>query len=556
LGPGLPRLHKAREWQRPPRGRSCVEATDHEKGRTTKITPDDAERDLLVNEAWSQGKDTAFEYDPDGNVRLRQTDGSWGGGTFAEGDELSGAKTARFEIDRLGREYASEVDPREGRTRVTATDYFPSGERSRRTRNTLGDSEAAVTESTYHYSDASLARMVRKRRGGEELKDRTYHYDRNGNRTSDERGSYAYNARDEVTKWTRGGSSQGSGSVDYALNGSSSITSKSDSASGESTTYEYDGDRLDKATTQGGASPGTQTYGYDQFGSTTQISGGAGAGGSGGGTGMDYDEFGRMKKGTGPDGKALTYTYDALDRRDTKQESAKATEDMAYVGTSEALSQEGDPAQGSERKSYDYTSDMERLGQAKGSVAYKGYAKEANGSVEGLEEDDAGITRLGPHWAGSGSRLAVFAGGCAGPRPRRSRRTVYLSGAALPGHQSLPDSAASETKSGYLRLRSSTPLTVLDLAALSYAAVRLRFAARFLLVRRRSRSDLRREFAARTVTSAGQGGRRAERGSPWPGGGRAGQGKRSGANLLQDILSLPGRLFGGVAPIYDVRAGR
>lgn len=49
------------------------------------------------------------------------------GGTFAEGDRLADAKTATFDIDRLGREYASEVDPREGSTRVTATDYFPSG---------------------------------------------------------------------------------------------------------------------------------------------------------------------------------------------------------------------------------------------------------------------------------------------------------------------------------------------------------------------------------------------------------------------------------------------
>ncbi len=52
-----------------------------------------------------------------------------------------------------------------------------------------------------------------------------------------------------------------------------------------------------------------------------------------------YDEFGRMKKGTGPDGKEVSYTYDALDRRDTKSESGQA-QDMSYVGTSESLSEE------------------------------------------------------------------------------------------------------------------------------------------------------------------------------------------------------------------------
>ncbi len=119
------------------------------------------------------------------------------------------------------------------------------------------------------------------------------------------------------------------------------MTSQSDTANGGSeTTYAYDCDRLMESSTSGGSgASSTSTYAYDDFGSTTQISQSGGSGGSSQDTGMDYDEFGRMKKGTGPDGKAVTYSYDALDRRDSKTESGQA-QDMSYVGTSESLSEE------------------------------------------------------------------------------------------------------------------------------------------------------------------------------------------------------------------------
>ncbi len=267
------------------------------------------------------------------------------------------------------------------------TTYHPSGERESRRRNEANDGDPAVTEATYHYSDGRLASMRRTRRGGAELKDKTYSYDRNGNRSEDERGGYEFNARDQVTKWTRGDQAQLSGAVSYDLNGSGSMTSQSDTANGGSeTTYAYDGDRLMESQTSSQGSSSTSTFAYDDFGSTTQISQSGASGGASKDTGMDYDEFGRMKKGSGPDGKSVTYSYDALDRRDQKTESGQA-QDMSYIGTSESLSEE---AGAGKDRSYDYSSDMERLGQAKGSD-YKGYAKDANGSVEGLEEDDGSM---------------------------------------------------------------------------------------------------------------------------------------------------------------------
>jgi hypothetical protein len=165
----------------------------------------------------------------------------------------------------------------------------------------------------------------------------------------------------------RGDQAQNSGAVSYDLNGSGSMTSQSDSSTGAETSYTYDGDRLMSSSTSGGSgASSSSTYAYDDFGSTTQISGGGTGGGQ---TGMDYDEFGRMKKGTGPDGKAVTYTYDALDRRDQKIEDGQS-QDMSYIGTSESLSEE---AGAGKDRSYDYSSDMERLGQASGDGADSAY---------------------------------------------------------------------------------------------------------------------------------------------------------------------------------------
>ena len=45
--------------------------------RETRITRDAAEREHAVNERWAAGRDTMFEYDDNGNVKDRWTDGSY-----------------------------------------------------------------------------------------------------------------------------------------------------------------------------------------------------------------------------------------------------------------------------------------------------------------------------------------------------------------------------------------------------------------------------------------------------------------------------------------------
>lgn len=126
----------------------------------------------------------------------------------------------------------------------------------------------------------------------------------------------------------------------------------------------------------------TANYSYDDFGSLTRIAAGGEA------ATFSYDEFERMTGSHVPDEPDEAYSYDGLDRRDSKTKSGERF-DLAYVGQSEAISQE---RSSSETRSYDYNSTLEGLGQEKDGD-FRSYAKDANGSVEGLE--DSGTGELG-----------------------------------------------------------------------------------------------------------------------------------------------------------------
>lgn len=87
-----------------------------------------------------------------------------------------------------------------------------------------------MRERLYFDNDGRAARMVREK-GGEELKDRSYSYDPNGNRTSDERGSHLFNPRHQLVCWTRGAQNATQGrpagsTVDYTLNGAGATLKK------------------------------------------------------------------------------------------------------------------------------------------------------------------------------------------------------------------------------------------------------------------------------------------------------------------------------------------
>jgi len=105
------------------------------------------------------------------------------------------------------------------------------------------------------------------------------------------------------------------------------------------------------------------------------------------------------------------YEYDGLDRRDSKCTSAEESDcgggrrsDLAYVGLTQFLSAEtplggaGEPASTEKARDFDYDADFDSLGvasKAEGetAAAYRAYSKDANGSVEGLEQGNGEIKK-------------------------------------------------------------------------------------------------------------------------------------------------------------------
>src|SRR5439155_10572075 len=127
-------------------------------------------------------------------------------------------------------------------------------------------------------------------------------------------------------------------------------------------------------------------------------------------TTFSYDAFGRMIKSRGPgDSADRDYTYDGLDRRDTridnKGQPTQQTLDYSYIGLTEKLSREELPALDSDTtgatktvKTYDYDSRLSRQGQQSNTGAlpptpYRSYGTDANGSIEGLEDPTSGAIK-------------------------------------------------------------------------------------------------------------------------------------------------------------------
>jgi RHS repeat-associated protein len=317
-----------------------------------------------------------------------------------------GGKRTEFCFDPLGREVQMTVTAEGEATRETFSDYWPGGElRSRRTERASSAND--TVERWFRFSDGRLSRLDRKRQGAAEFaKHQAYDYDLNGNRVEDERGTHGFNSRDQLVRWTK----SGGGQVDYALNGSGSVTSRSDGTA--TTTYHYlpGGERLDHAiTTQGGASSRTD-YSYAQgFGDITSY---RVEGASEPAAEFSYDAFGRLTRSKRGADEEL-YSYDGLDRRDTKQAGGREF-DLSYIGLSEALSQEQQFG-GDERRSYDYNSAMERLGTARRTsptqtAPYRAYSTDASGSVEGLEDANGEIVGQRYSYDPYGAQLSAESG--------------------------------------------------------------------------------------------------------------------------------------------------
>jgi len=306
--------------------------------------------------------------------------------------------------------------------RETTMSYWASGERDHVTKSD------GTVEHRY-FGDQGLPVLRTERRTGEDAptsadEDRwhAYTYDRNANRTKDERGTYEYNARDQLTRWLHPGEETAADlrrEVLYEPAGDGQLlrttTKLRKSVSGvvtEATTVvdnEIDDDRLLGATskttatsTDGSSVTDNRTlkYEYDALGSTLALKTRNFTGETDPGTGSfelttqySYDPFERLlsarddRNGDGDLGDASSdpeldesgsevYCDDALDRRDRKitgidlasinertacsnPPDQSRTCDYSYLGLTERLTREGT---GDGSKTYDYGASGERLG--------------------------------------------------------------------------------------------------------------------------------------------------------------------------------------------------
>lgn len=396
----------------------------------TGLVYDAADRLLLTNvrppgvSGFTGGSgDTRFVYDRDGNVAERDTDGTATAPGTPPGFGYSDGKTTTFSYDALDRQRSMHVngagdDP----NRDFSWTYTPAGLRAQST--SQQGSGATVTE-TRSYDDAG--QLTRATRSGSPGKDQAYSYDADGNRTSDERGTHAYNALDQQTKWTRGPNQPNSGSsVTYVLNGSGGVSSQDDTANpATTTTYSLLDNRVQKATAHldsahDGSGDVSYIYCYNDLGDLTKITKSSACTGQTDApnttTTYGYDSFERTVSASGPDPTSSdpnaptvdssSYTYDGLDRRDTKTQTPSGgtakSYGYSYLGLTDVLSRETTPdpaspnAPGVKVHTYDYDSAYAPVGLSSHNVganttSYHAYATDSNGSIEGLENPDGNI---------------------------------------------------------------------------------------------------------------------------------------------------------------------
>lgn len=379
--------------------RQMAQMVDWHLNRTTSVRRDGADRPLAVDETWGGGGDTVFRYDRDGNVVHQWTDGEYRG-DFDDGmPNFAGGKRTSFEYDPLDRETRTGVSQSgQDHERVTTSAYWPSGALRERTKPN------GTVEAFGYFGDGSVALRRRDPRAeGEPTEDTAYEYDRNGNRSRDERGDHTYNSRDQLVRWQQpAGAEVPTLDVLYEYNGSGAVTRKTEN--GTTTEYVMEGDRLVEERV--GTTP-LQRYGHDLDGNVERIERLFA-----GSTTYEYDGFGRMvlAHGLETEGVRIHYGYDGLDRRDFFCRNPASTAgdcedgtryDLRYVGMTESLSRERPTDAARSIATYDYDSSGERLGEDTmpsddpAAGVYSAFDSDANGSTVGLEDADGTITRGG-----------------------------------------------------------------------------------------------------------------------------------------------------------------
>ncbi|EHN12313.1 RhsD protein [Patulibacter medicamentivorans] len=245
-------LTKLTDWMhhqvRPETANQCQEEAVSNDGytpdRNTLIKRDRAGRPASVNESWDNGKDTVYSYVKNAPALISEvrTDGRVSGTDFTNGTRT------KYGYDLLDRNTRVRVySPSTGTNPDRTTDlrWWPSGDRRQVTKPAT-TSGRTVEERFYDTAGLIRERNVTEPGDTSVSRKRFYEYDKNGNRTKDERGENDYNARDQLTKWQR---RRPNPDVNAAPANRLLMPAKTEKDPGKTTTYDVDGAGRKKKTT-------------------------------------------------------------------------------------------------------------------------------------------------------------------------------------------------------------------------------------------------------------------------------------------------------------------
>ncbi|MFG3130867.1 DNRLRE domain-containing protein [Streptomyces tendae] len=244
--------------------------------------------------------------------------------------------------------------------KVTSYTYTDRGQRLQETKangNTVGYT---------YYLDGPVRSTTEKKPGGTLVSSHAYSYDPDGNKAQDiakkmnaddhaaylsSTTDYTYDPAGRLAKAVKTGN--GAGTETYVHDANANVISQT--VKNETTTYEYDRNRLLTATTAGA----TASYNYDPFGRSESV--------TANGRVIErsvYDGFDHVVKSEKADEngtlKSTSYVFDPLDRTISKTTDGKKT-DFEYLGLSSEVLDE--KVAGELTKSYQYSPWGERLSQ-------------------------------------------------------------------------------------------------------------------------------------------------------------------------------------------------
>ena len=251
-----------------------------------------------------------------------------------------------------------------------------------------------------YYLDGLLQRQVEhKKNNGPLVAEHNLTYDPNSNRTRDDGrkqnadnhgetvdtdATYTYDPRDRVRKVTKDGAG-GQRTEEYKNDDNGNVWDQT--IDGVRTAFDYDRDRLVSSTTNGA----TANYDYDAFGRLFRV--------TQSGQQLEkytYDGFDRKiehVKGEGAGARTTTYTYDPLDRQQTRKVGDKTTS-FHYLGLSDQVLTEDE--NGTLRKAYQYSNEGELLAQVKfnddGTEEDSVYGYNPHSDVEQVTDDQGDTT--------------------------------------------------------------------------------------------------------------------------------------------------------------------